>query len=666
MALRHPLPVCAALLILCLGGCAAPRVANQVQPQVGLDLALVAEPRRVVSTYPTASEILVALGKAGAVAGITLHDRTLPGLENTPMIGGFAQPDVGRIAALQPDLIIAAAMHERLLAPLAAQGIPILFLDTTRLADAPANIRRIGQVMGAAQQAEAVIQRETHLQELAAAKVSRLSGAVLPRVMRVMAVFDDALLAPGDDSFQNELIRHAGGLPPSFGMNGQAVRVRPEQVRAFAPDIVYVGALDPAWVMDRLRAPKWGASRAKVLAFPRDLVSRAAANYGFFSLWLAAELHGAAFAGKENQVRNDAALSRRKLTLPFSHVAEAAVSEATIFDFPAKTLTIRFTSAQRVLSSLDGWRTGITVVGNHYGSPPSWPVTHHMGLEASNARILQAYGLDAKTTAFLYTGADMDNLAYAQTESDGMIVGVFATAGVTGNAMRASVDAGRYVEAGTINVILLTNRRLTPAAMTRAIITVTEAKTAALEDLDIRGSYSGRAATGTGTDNVLVVAGNGPGAGMTGGHTKLGELIARATYQAVAEAIARHHAMTASRDIFQRLRERKIVLPPAPHMLAPDAGISPQELALGLERLLLDPRHAGFMEAALAIADSEERGLISDLRSFSAWSLAVASEVAGETIHSLREVFVDATMPPVARAALNALATGLWPKSRKL
>lgn len=38
--------------------------------------------------------------------------------------------------------------------------------------------------------------------------------------------------------------------------------------------------------------------------------------------------------------------------------------------------------------------------------------------------------------------------------------GVLATAGVQGNAMRSSVDAGNYVEPGTINLIILTNRKL--------------------------------------------------------------------------------------------------------------------------------------------------------------------------------------------------------------
>jgi adenosylcobinamide amidohydrolase len=391
----------------------------------------------------------------------------------------------------------------------------------------------------------------------------------------------------------------------------------------------------------------------------------------FLAMWLGCcpalaastvEPHAQPFARQNPQAHKDAVLSKRPFALPFSYVAEATVSHARVFDFPAKTLIIRFKSPQRVLSSLSGWHNNITAAGNHYSSPPSWPLLHDMGLDASNARIVKLYGLDAGTAAFLYTGADMDKLAYARAESDGMTVGALVTAGVNSNAMRASVDTGAYVEHGTINIILLTNRRLTPAAMTRALITATEAKTAALEDLDIRSSYSGKAATGTGTDNILVVSGSGTRASMTGGHTKLGELIAKAAYQAVSDAIKKQNNIIASRDIFQRLSERHISLHAARHSAVPGITPSAQELVVALERTLLEPRYAGFLEAALAFSDHVERGLVQNTEGFSGWCLAMASELAGKSIHSLHTVFTDTTIPPVVRNALNALATGIYHK----
>lgn len=356
----------------------------------------------------------------------------------------------------------------------------------------------------------------------------------------------------------------------------------------------------------------------------------------------------------------DAVLSRRPLEAPFPFVTDAAIITSRLFDAPAKTLLLRLAGPQTVLSSLSGWHDGITTVGNHYFSPPSWPVIHHLGLEKTEATVLSLLGLRQQSSVLLYTGADMDNHAFAVTSAEGLRVGVLATAGVAGNALRASVDSGAHVEPGTINLMILSNRQLTPAAMAGALITATEAKTAALEDLDIRSSHSGAPATGTGTDNVLIVAGEGPAATMTGGHTKLGELIAKAVHQAVREAIMKQNRLHTGRGVFQRLAERKIVPAAlfAKSERLPDAS-SQRALAAALEKTLLEPRYAGFLAGALALSDSHERGLVRDTATFSTLCLIIAGELAGKRVPALEPVVADGDAPPVIREALNALATGL-------
>lgn len=108
-----------------------------------------------------------------------------------------------------------------------------------------------------------------------------------------------------------------------------------------------------------------------------------------------------------------------------------------------------------------------------------------------------------------------------------------------------------FERVGTINIILITNALLTEAAMARALITITETKCAALQDLGIESSYSpGLIATGTGTDNVIVVPpGNGIRITYAGGHSKAGELIGRVVYESVKEAVTRHRANVRSKTI---------------------------------------------------------------------------------------------------------------------
>jgi adenosylcobinamide hydrolase len=139
-------------------------------------------------------------------------------------------------------------------------------------------------------------------------------------------------------------------------------------------------------------------------------------------------------------------------------------------------------------------------------------------------------------------------------------VHAFATAGVQSNATRAGDTAKYYEEEGawkpcpvpegTINIILHINQPLTNSAMSRAVITLTEAKTAVLMDLGVGSMSSQALATGTGTDQFIICAahqnektpltGSGP-------HSKLGECIGKAVYNAVREALEWQNGLDAKR-----------------------------------------------------------------------------------------------------------------------
>ena len=161
-------------------------------------------------------------------------------------------------------------------------------------------------------------------------------------------------------------------------------------------------------------------------------------------------------------------------------------------------------------------------------------------------------GISRIDFSFLSTLANMENLAVCELSYNNLIVSSLVTGGV-GNALRSGVDRATWMEQdgtfvktmGTINIILLTNANLSDGAMARAIITATEAKTAALQDMDARSSISPEnQATGTGTDNMIIVSGKDWGKKIrhAGGHTKIGELIGISTKLAVAEAIKKHES----------------------------------------------------------------------------------------------------------------------------
>jgi len=247
----------------------------------------------------------------------------------------------------------------------------------------------------------------------------------------------------------------------------------------------------------------------------------------------------------------------RNIKLSLSGV-NAKILYHSYLNFDVNTLLISFSEPHRIISTIDGYRQ-VRFVANHH-QPFELAERVMRSYESFTEEFPSLIGVPAEELSFLSTGANMDNLAVCERSYQDRTVCCLATGGV-GNALRAGVDPGNWVEQdgsyikahGTINIILLTNVTLSDGAMARAIITATEAKTAALQDMDARSSVSPEnQATGTGTDNMIVVSGTDPDkkARYTGGHTKLGELIGAATKTAVAEAIRRHEASVArNRDV---------------------------------------------------------------------------------------------------------------------
>src|SRR5439155_11471815 len=111
----------------------------------------------------------------------------------------------------------------------------------------------------------------------------------------------------------------------------------------------------------------------------------------------------------------------------------------------------------------------------------------------------------------------------------------------------------------TINTIVATNRPSKPEAQVRALITITEAKTAALMELGISSRYSPDLATGTGTDQICIAA---PIVDdtfeytSTSPHSKLGELLGESTRRATKQALRWQNGLEASltRSLFHALR----------------------------------------------------------------------------------------------------------------
>ncbi len=643
-------------LLLLFGSVEATEFPLALTDARGLQATFSSAPQRVVSLCPSATEIIIACGQSEVLVGVTREDLDHQPQLRLPDLGSYFHPNLEKIAGLEPDLIIASPGQVDVIKAFSGSPQKILVLDARSIEAGFTRIELIGKLFDCEQEAASIVARNRHQLQLVEERLKVVPMAERKRVGRIVVGKRPSI--PGDDSFQNQLISIAGGLPFYSKQKGDFVPVALSQWQQFDPQFVYGCHANAEAVRTVLKEPGWSDVTAvhdgAVSMFPCSLTCRAGVHMGDFTQWLAALLYPQQMADPALAVSADEVLKERPLSLDLSYVKQARVVDQRVNDSVYRSLDVHFTAPQRILSTFEGLREKVDGVGNTY--IPMGASLGHMafGPEPGKTAIAENLGYASKSFASMMTGADMNNLANKTEVYQDLAVTVLATAGVRGNAMRMSRDSGLYFSHGTINILVMTNRRLSENAMARAIITATEAKSAALLDLDIRSSYSGldHRATGTGTDNVMIVQGDGPVANYSGGHTKLGELIAKAVHGAVTEAIYRQNGLQAKRPVRQRLLERGLRIK---QVAAAFPDLDQVTATQTLTTLLKDSYYASFVETALAISDDLNKGLISSDVIFNQLCIHVAARISGQANITINDLPRSKKLTPVLSQAFGAL-----------
>lgn len=227
------------------------------------------------------------------------------------------------------------------------------------------------------------------------------------------------------------------------------------------------------------------------------------------------------------------------------------------------TLLVKLPYSCRVLSTSrlnGGYQENLQAVFNHHIPPTKHNPEDFEGgsVEAYLEMVVVArLGLSPRSVAGLITAAQMENAALKTAKFRSLEVTAIATAGIDINGGRAG-DPAFYFEdnnrwiyiGGTINILLFVNGNLLPQTLVRTLITATEAKSAALQELMAPSRYSRGIATGSGTDGIVVVSNSASPNVFTdaGQHSKLGELIGITVKEAVKEALEKETGLNPSRQ----------------------------------------------------------------------------------------------------------------------
>ena len=202
---------------------------------IGRKVELPSHPQRIISLAPNITEILYLLGAQDRVIGVTMQCAWPEDAKKKPKIGDLLNPNYEVILAARPDLIIGStAGNDRgAIMKLAGLGLPVYVA-------APRNVERILQSV---EEVGRIIDCSERGRRLAAQMKERLDNirlriAGLPPVRAFFITWLDPLLAPGKNTFENDVLNLAGVVSITADIPQYYPRYSLEQVLVKDPDVI--------------------------------------------------------------------------------------------------------------------------------------------------------------------------------------------------------------------------------------------------------------------------------------------------------------------------------------------------------------------------------------------------------------------------------------------
>jgi iron complex transport system substrate-binding protein len=234
---------------------------------------------RLISICPSNAEAIWALGCFERVIACEDSSDFPPEVEQLERLGPDLGPDLDRIAALAPDLVISSLSvpgMERNVTGLRARNIPQLVLAPRSLADVLGELMWLGRLLdveGRAAEVVADMRRQiAELQADAAARREQRGGPA--RVY--LEWWPRPMFTPGAACYSNELIALAGGINVFGDRPGSSLEISTDDLIAAQPEVCFVSwcgvaadKLDVRRLIDRPGLEQLPAARAGRV-FPLD------------------------------------------------------------------------------------------------------------------------------------------------------------------------------------------------------------------------------------------------------------------------------------------------------------------------------------------------------------------------------------------------------------
>jgi cobalamin transport system substrate-binding protein len=218
------------------------RFASAATDMMGREVSLKAAPNRIVSLAPSCTEIIAVLGLQKKLVGITEHTDYPPEVLDLPKVGSYVNLNVELILSLRPDLVIATddGNPEEVIEKLDEFSVPVFVLNLRTYEDIENSVRKLGDFLGNAPNAEAAVRQ---MRSVASCISDKTKHVERPSVLWIYDM--NPIVSAGNDTFTNELIQMAGGASMTGDVSISYPRVAIESVIAKNPQIIVITTMDP-------------------------------------------------------------------------------------------------------------------------------------------------------------------------------------------------------------------------------------------------------------------------------------------------------------------------------------------------------------------------------------------------------------------------------------
>lgn len=195
-------------------------------------------PKRIIAIAPNSAEVICALGACERIVGVSKFCVYPPELLDRPKVGGLSDPDLERIAALRPDLLVMRGRNDALERLCEDLHVSIYKDETDTLPGIENCLGELGVRLGLNEKAKAII-KEFHdrLDGIRARNV----GKHPPRVLLTVSRQPDRLtnvLTTGKGTFLDQMIEIAGGVNVFGHLDMIYPQVSPEGMLAQQPEVI--------------------------------------------------------------------------------------------------------------------------------------------------------------------------------------------------------------------------------------------------------------------------------------------------------------------------------------------------------------------------------------------------------------------------------------------